>query len=80
MAHCGLRPNKIISAVFIKNGNLTTEETMKHSIRGVFVNPLTIYDWKANFAEVQRKKRSVKVIPLLKETEPNISDLRFNEV
>lgn len=72
--------NKIMSAVFLKNGELITEGTMESAIRGVFVNPLTIYEWKARFAEVQRKKRLVEVISLLKEIEPNISDLRLNEI
>lgn len=72
--------NQITSAVSIKNGSLTTEGTKERNIRGVFVNPLTIYDWKARFGEVQRKKQLDEVITLLKEIEPNTSDLRLNEV
>jgi len=74
-------PSKeIVSAVFLRNGDLITEGTMERAIRGVFVGPLTIYEWKARFAEVQRKKQLGKVISLLKEIEPNISDIRLNEV
>jgi len=72
--------NKITSTVFLRNGDLITEGTTERAIRGVFLNPLTIYDWKDRFAEVQRKKRLGEVISLLKEIEPNISDLRLNEV
>jgi len=72
--------NKITSEVFLKNGELTTEGTKERAIRGVFVNPLAIYEWKDRFAKVQRKKRIGEVISLLKEIEPNISDLRLNEV
>ena len=72
--------NKIASGVFLKNGELTTEGTKERAIRGVFVNPLAIYEWKDRFAKVQRKKRIGEVISLLKEIEPNISDLRLNEV
>jgi AAA15 family ATPase/GTPase len=72
--------NKIISEVMLKNGDIITEGKTERDIRGVFVNPLTIYDWKGRFAQVQRKKRIDEVISLLKEIEPNISDLRLNEV
>ena len=72
--------NNIISKVFLKNGELTTEGTKERAIRGVFVNPLTIYEWRDRFAEVQRKKRLGEVISLLKEIERNISDLRLNEI
>lgn len=71
---------KIASAVFLRNGDIITEGTMERAIRGVFVGPLTIYEWKARFAEVQRKKQLAEVISLLKEIEPDISDLRLNEV
>jgi AAA15 family ATPase/GTPase len=72
--------NKISSVVFLRNGELITEGTKDRNIRGIFVGPLTIYEWKDRFAEVQRKKRLVEVMSLLKEIEPNISDLRLNEV
>jgi len=72
--------NKIISEVFLRNGDLITEGTKERAIRGVFINSVTMYDWKDRFAEVQHKKRIGEVISLLKEIEPNISDLRLNEV
>lgn len=72
--------NKITSAVFLRNGDLIPEGTMKRDIRGIFVTPFTIYDRRDRFAKVQRKKRIGEVISLLKEIEPNISDLRLNEV
>ncbi|MFZ2149011.1 MAG: AAA family ATPase [Sedimentisphaerales bacterium] len=71
--------NKITSTVFLRNGDLITEGTMERAIRGIFINSVTMYDWKDRFAEVQRKKRLGEVISLLKEIEPNISDLRLNE-
>ncbi len=72
--------NKIISEVSLRNGDLITEGTKERAIRGIFINSVTMYDWKDRFAEVQHKKRIGEVISLLKEIEPNISDLRLNEV
>lgn len=72
--------NEITSAVFLRNGDVVTEGTRDRAIRGVFISPFTIYDWKDRFAEVQRKKCLGQVISLLKEIEPNISDLRLNEI
>jgi len=72
--------NNIISKVFLKNGELTIEGAKERAIRGIFVNPLTIYEWRDRFAEVQRKKQLDQVISLLKEIERNTSDLRLNEI
>jgi AAA15 family ATPase/GTPase len=72
--------NEIVSTVFLKNGELIAEGTVERAIRGVFIGPLTMYEWRERFAGVQRKKRLTQVISLLKEIEPNISDLRLNEI
>lgn len=72
--------DRIKSRVFLRNGDLITEGTRERAIRGIFVCPLTIYEWKDRFAKVQRKKQLGEVISLLKEIEPNISDLRLNEI
>ena len=71
---------KAISSIFLKGNELTTKDTKESSLRGVFVGPATKYDWRSRFASVQRKKRLGELISCLKEIEPDISDVRINEV
>lgn len=71
---------EVTSRVFLRRDELTSEGMRERAIRGVFVGPLVMYDWKPRFAEVQRKKRLGEVISLLNEIEPNISDLRLDDM
>lgn len=69
-----------ISSIFFKGNELRTEGVKESSLRGVFVGPFTKFDWRNRFASVQRKKRIGELISGLKEIEPEISDIRINEV
>jgi len=71
---------KAISSIFLKGNELTAEGTKESPLRGVFVGPATKSDWRNRLASVQRKKRVGKLISCLKEIEPDISDVRINEV
>jgi len=71
---------KAISSVFLKGKEITTEGVKESSLRGVFVGPATKSDWRNRFASVQRKKRVGELISCLKEIEPEISDIRINEI
>jgi len=71
---------KSISSVLLKGNELITEGTREGSVRGVFVGPATKFDWRIRLASVQRKKRVGELISSLKEIEPDISDIRINEV
>ena len=68
------------SRIFIKGGELVPEGTKEGSLRGIFVCPSTRFDWKTRLASIQRKKRVGELISSLKAVEPNISDIRINEV
>jgi len=70
---------KIESTIFLKGNQLITEGAKSRDIRGIFVNPFTIYNWRDRFSAIQNKKQVTEVISLLKEIEPRISDLRLNE-
>jgi len=72
--------NKITSTVFLRNGDLITEGTMERAIRGIFINSVTMYDWKDRFDAVQQKKLVPEVVSLLKEIETRIVDLRLNKI
>lgn len=72
-------PSEItISTVVLKNGQLITEGTKEPPVKGIFINPSTVSDWKERFDEVQQRKRVGEVVSLLNEIEPKISDLRLN--
>jgi len=71
---------KAISSIFLKGNELRTEGVKESSLRGVFVGPATKFDWRNRFASLQRKKRVGELISCLKEIEPDISDIRINEV
>jgi energy-coupling factor transporter ATP-binding protein EcfA2 len=70
---------EVSSRIFLRKNELTAEGTRERAIRGVFVGPFAV-DWKPRFAEVQRKKRLGEVTSLLNEIEPNISDLRLDDM
>ncbi|MHC4425999.1 MAG: AAA family ATPase [Planctomycetota bacterium] len=72
--------SKVLSAVYQKGDQMVTEGAKERSLRGIFVSPLTEFDWKPRFAAVQRKKRVQQLISFLNEIEPNIADLRLNDV
>jgi len=71
---------KSISRIFLKGNDLTSEGTKDSSVHGIFVCPATRFDWKARLASIQRKKRVGELISSLKEIEPDISDIRINEI
>jgi len=71
---------KSISKILLKGNELIPEGTKESSVRGVFVGPATKFDWKNRFASIQRKKRVNELISSLKEIEPDISDIRINEI
>ena len=71
---------KLMSKISLKGGKLEQEGLMESPVRGVFVGPATKFDWKNRFASIQRKKRVGELISSLKEIEPNISDIRINEI
>jgi len=72
--------SKAISKIFLKGTELITEGIRESSVRGVFVGPATRFDWRNRLASIQRKKRVGELISCLKEIEPDISDVRINEV
>jgi AAA15 family ATPase/GTPase len=72
--------DKAISHIFLKGNEIEIEGVKERDIRGIFINPLTIYDWKDRFAASQRKKQIQEVIAFLKQIDPYISDLRLNEI
>lgn len=69
-----------VSCIYLKGGNVEVEGSKVPPIRGIFVNPLTVFDWKDRFGSVQRKKHLNEVIAFLNHLEPNIADLRLNEI
>jgi ABC-type branched-subunit amino acid transport system ATPase component len=71
---------KIMSTIFLKGTDLGIEGAKERDVRGIFINPLTIYDWKDRFAAAQRRKQVPEVVSFLKKIDPNISDLRLNEI
>jgi len=71
---------KTISEIFMKGNEIVSEGVQDRAIRGVFINPLTIYSWKDRFGAVQRKKKLKEVLNFLKEIDPHVLDLRLNEI
>ncbi|MFH1881713.1 MAG: AAA family ATPase [Planctomycetota bacterium] len=72
--------DKTISHIFVKGFEIEIEGVKERDIRGIFINPLTIYDWKDRFAASQRRKQIQEVITFLKQIDPYISDLRLNAI
>jgi len=68
---------KTISRIFLRGNQLLTDGTRERDIRGVFVSPFSIHNWKNRFSAVQDRKQVPEVIGLLKELEPRLSDLRL---
>jgi len=74
-------PNdKIISSVYLKKDQLIDEGAKDRPIKGIFVNPVTLADWKDRFDAVQQKKLVPEVVFLLKKIEPRMLDLRLNKI
>jgi len=71
---------KTVSSIFLKGNEIVVEGAKERDVRGIFNNPLTIFDWKDSFAAAQRRKQVPEVVSLLKKIDPNISDLRLNEI
>lgn len=69
-----------VSTISLEGNKVVTKGTKERSFRGIFVSPVAIYDWKERFAEIQKKKQVAEVTSLLQVIEPQISDLRLNEV
>jgi energy-coupling factor transporter ATP-binding protein EcfA2 len=72
--------DKTVSEIFMKGNDLITEGAKERDIRGVFINSLTIYNWKDRFGAVHRKKQVPEVVALLKEIDPHISYIGLNEI
>jgi len=71
---------KLISKISLNGGKLEQEGLKESPVKGVFVGQATKFDWRNRFASIQRKKRVGKLISSLKEIEPDISDIRINEI
>ena len=72
--------NIITSTVFFKDNKLVTKGLKERSTRGIFVNPLTEFDWKIRFDAIQQKKQIHELINAIKKIEPNLLDLRLNSI
>jgi ABC-type dipeptide/oligopeptide/nickel transport system ATPase component len=70
---------KVMSSIFLKGNEIVIEGAKERDVRGIFINPLTIFDWKDRFSETKRKKQITEVIELLKKIEPDISSLDYLE-
>ena len=71
---------KIISSVYLEKDQLIDEGAKDRHIKGIFVNPFTLADWKDRFDAVQQKKLVPEVVFLLKKIEPQMLDLRLNKI
>ena len=69
-----------ISEVFEKNNKVEFQGKKDIPFQGEILSPNQALEWKNKFALVQRKKRIPEVLSLLQKIEPNITDLRLNEV
>lgn len=70
----------LISKVFLRGNELVSEGMKERPVRGVFVSPLTEFDWKERFDAIQNRKRVQDIVSTLRKIEPRISDLRLNAV
>jgi len=72
---------KKVSTIVLEKGKLITTGTEDRPVRGIFVNPYTIADWADRFDAIQSRPHGISnLVPLLKEIEPRLSDLRLNKV
>ena len=79
--HFGEHPDLddiVVSTVFGKKGEIMTSGSKKREARGIFVSSATEFDWGARFDGVQLEKRTGDLISVVREIEPNLSDLRLN--
>jgi len=72
--------DKTISEIILEGNAFVTEGAKERDIRGIFRNPLTMFDWKDRFGAVHRRKQVQEVIAFLKEIDPHISYLGLNEI
>ncbi len=69
-----------ISSITIKDNKLIPDGSKDSPISGIFASSATRFDWKVKFASIQRKKQIHELITSLKEIEPQITDIRLNEI
>lgn len=72
--------DKTISEIFMKGNNFAVEGTKERDVRGIFLNQLTMFDWKDRFGAVHRRKQVQEVIAFLKQIDPHISYIGLNEI
>ena len=70
----------IVSRIFLRDKQLISEGAKERPVRGIYVSPLTEFDWKNRFDAIQAKKRIPDLISAITKIEPSISDLRLNAV
>ena len=68
------------SSIFRKDQKMETKGVGEPLIRVLFISPMVDFDWQKWFGSVQRKKELEKVISFVKKIEPEIEDLRLNEI
>ncbi len=71
---------KKVSTIVLEKDRLITAGTEDRPVRGIFVNPYTIADWANRFDAIQNQPDGItKLVSLLHEIEPSLSDLRLNK-
>jgi len=71
---------KKVSTIVLKKDRLISAGTEDRPVRGIFVNPYTIADWANRFDAVQNQTHGIdKLVSLLNEIEPSLTDLRLNK-
>jgi ABC-type dipeptide/oligopeptide/nickel transport system ATPase subunit len=69
-----------ISSIAIKDDKLKPDGSKNSPIQGIFVSTTTRFDWKTRFASIQRKKQLFELISSLKDIEPQMTDIRLNDI
>jgi energy-coupling factor transporter ATP-binding protein EcfA2 len=73
-------PEPIVSRIFLRDNQLISEGAKERPDRGIFVSPLTEFDWKNRFDAIQARKRIPDLIAAVSKIEPRISDIRLNAI
>ena len=68
------------SSIFRKDQKMETKGAGEPLIRALYLSPMVDFEWQKWFGLVQRKKELEKVISFVKKIEPEIEDLRLNEI
>ncbi|MFC1782268.1 ATP/GTP-binding protein [Planctomycetota bacterium] len=68
------------SEIFEKDDKVVLNGKKDTPFQGILISPTQAFDWKARFAPAQRKKLVMEIVSLLQEIDPNIADLRLNEI